>query len=168
MTRFNLLSVFVLIWLLPAGAIALTLWLTPNVVTRTGNVGAFVSAIVHPGNLFASDVTDVQTSAGSFAVSGTFSAQRGQALLVRDSTKGGLELCAMGDSTTCFALAGQYVGALNPSPASGAVLTFRVREILWLAAESWIVLGLLGFVLIIMAAVERSPGGEGAFGEMTR
>lgn len=121
------LEVFFLLVLVGGCVAPASLWLwfrlTPNTVLATAGVGRFLNA--DKGN----DATDVQTTRGTVAVSGTLSALRGSPLIVQRSTKHGTELCVAGVPQSCVALAGAWSGPMHPIPGSRRAVNFYAHGI---------------------------------------
>lgn len=140
-----------LTWLVPPVAVALTLWLTPSITTRTAEAGAFVSAQPWAGsNLWGNPVTTVQTTRGAIAVDGIFSALRGEPLVIRDTNKDGMVVCAVRPSATCAELSGDFVGAFTPVPGARVWLPHRVRWWLAVACRVWAGFGAIGFLVFCL------------------
>jgi hypothetical protein len=138
-----------LIWLALPAAIALMLWLTPFLTTRTADAGAFLSARPWAGsNIWGNPVTTVQTTRGTIAVDGIFSALRGEPLMIRDTNKDGMVVCAVRPPATCAELSGSFVGAFTPVPGVRVWLPHWLRW--WLHAFScvWAVLGAIYFLAV--------------------
>ena len=132
-------SVAVVGWLITflAGVIAPAVFLvligmTSYTLLRSGAAGRFVSINACAGGIFSPNLTTVQTTTGSIVISNTFSAPRNQPLVVRETLKDGLQLCAQGKPDTCAGLAGSWAGDMKPIPharprLAGQVLDQRLR-----------------------------------------
>lgn len=81
---------------------------TPNTLLRQGSANRFVSAQTSAGSFLGLDIGTVQTTEGSIAVFNTFSAKRGQALIVQDTLKDGLSLRVVGKRYSYTGLAGSF------------------------------------------------------------
>lgn len=135
--------------LVPPISIALTLWLTPTITSRTADVGTFVSARRWSGdNIWGEPVTTVYTTRGAIVVDGLFSALRGEALVIRDTNKEGIVVCATRTPATCAGLSGSFVGAFTPVPDAHIWLPHWSRWWLELIAWLWGALGAIYFVCI--------------------
>jgi len=86
---------------------------TPNTLLRQGSAGQFVSAQTSAGSFLGPGIAAVQTTEGSIAVFNSFSAKRGQALVVQDTLKDGLSLCVLGKPDSCTDLAGSWTGDMK-------------------------------------------------------
>lgn len=141
--------------------IALLIWqgVAATAPVRSGSAGAFVAAIASQGGFFAPTLTTVQTSAGSVVVQGTFSAPRGRDLVVEESNKTGLQLCALGDQETCVPLVGTWAGPLSPTPVAPHVFNFVEHGLgtdnlqRWL--EGGLIVAFVAFLGVIAGAVPR-------------
>ncbi|MDN5874345.1 MAG: hypothetical protein L0H29_08205 [Sinobacteraceae bacterium] len=149
MSKNLLLWTAITLWLAPAAALAAALWLTPNIVTRIGNAGDFLSAEVRPGGFGSATVTTIKTTGGSFAVQGIFTAHHGMPLQVRDSTKYGPQLCSRHAPVTCAPIAGHYLGDLD-TVAHAPVLTHSMRQTLRTICIVWLFCGFLGVLFVAM------------------
>ncbi|TAN08820.1 MAG: hypothetical protein EPN38_00900 [Rhodanobacteraceae bacterium] len=126
----------------PALILAL-IWKTPDTLLRTGEAGQFVSATASVGGFFSSDITTVQSTTGSIAVYNTFSAPRNQLLVVRETLKNGLQLCAENKPDTCVGLAGSWAGDMKPVPHARHRFAGLVTGIGNSGASLWLLIGIL-------------------------
>ena len=139
-------------WLAPTVTLVLTLWLVPNITLRTAGVGSFVSAEPRPGgNTWGNPATIVQTTRGTFVANGIFSAMRGESLVVRDTSRDGLVVCAEHPQATCAELTGNFVGAFTPVPGARAWLPLWFWT--WSEPLGWIwgVIGALWFLIAVVS-----------------
>ncbi|MGH8112980.1 MAG: hypothetical protein ACREPL_13845 [Rhodanobacteraceae bacterium] len=90
--------------------------ITPDALTHRAEVGQFVSANASAGGFMTMGVTTIQTTDGSLIVDGRLSANRGQALEVRQTLKHAPRLCIDGPRLTCADLAGPWAGPMPPVP----------------------------------------------------
>lgn len=150
-------------WLVPPVAVALMLSLTPSITTRTADAGAFVSAQPWAGsNLWGDSVSTVHTTRGAIAVNGIFSALRGEPLVIRDTNKEGMVVCAVRPPATCAELSGSFVGAFTPVPGARVWLPHGIRW--WLAVACWVWVGFgaicfLVFCLVVYDDCDDCDGG---------
>jgi len=141
--------------------IALLIWqgVAATAPVRSGSAGTFVSGTASQGGFFAPTLTTVQTSAGSVIVQGTFSAPRGRDLVVEESNKTGLQLCAVGDQETCVPLIGTWAGPLSPTPVASHVFNFVEHGLgtdnllRWL--EGGLIAAFIAFLGVIAGEVPR-------------
>lgn len=119
------------------GAIGIWFHMTPNTVTATADAGQFESASR------GDNVTNVLTTKGTIAISGTLSAPRGRTLIIQRSTKRGPELCASGASDTCVALEAPWAGAMHDVPGSREAFDFFDHGITSYSLNVWLMFGLL-------------------------
>lgn len=111
--RMFLFTVFFLF--LPSAVLTLLYFFGPNVVTSMGDAGVFISASTHHGGFGSPDVTNVQTTTGTVTIRDGFSANRGQLLVIRNSTKYGMQLCVANSSQKrCVAIEGPWTGSMQP------------------------------------------------------
>lgn len=135
--------------LVPPISIALTSWLTPTITVRSADAGTFVGAQRWSGdNIWGEPATTVYTTRGAIVVDGLFSALRGEALVIRDTDKEGIVVCATRTLATCAALSGSTVGAFTPVPGAPIWLPHWSRWWLELIAWLWGVLGAIYFVCL--------------------
>lgn len=124
-------------WLVPPVAIALTLWLTPSITLRTADAGTFLSATPWAGSTWwGSPVTIIHTTRGAVAIEGIFSALRGEPLLIRDTNKQGMIVCAVRPPATCAELSGSFVGDFTPVSGARVWLPHWIRW--WLVVLGWV------------------------------
>lgn len=139
-------------WLVPPVTMALTLWLTPTITLRTADAGTFVSAQPWAGNnLWGNPVTTVHTTRGAIVVDGIFSALRGEPLMIRDTNKQGMVVCAVRPSATCAELSGSFVGAFVPVPGARVWLPHWLRW--WLAVSCWVWVGFGAIYVLLVCMV---------------
>lgn len=149
-------------WLVPPAVIALTLWLTPNITLRTADAGAFLSETPWAGStIWGTPVTIVHTTRGAFAVDGIFSALRGEPLLIRDTNKDGMVVCAARPPSTCAALSGSFVGALTPVSGARVWLPHWVRWWLVVLCWVWTGIGAIYFMAVWVDVLDDCDGGAG-------
>lgn len=146
------------LWLVPVITIGVYLGLSPYVVTRTADVGTFVSAQVRPPGVFDGATTSVQTTHGVLFVAGVFAAPTGERLVLRDSTEYGVQLCRRGSEDACAALVGRYVGDIPAIPGVHTWLTLPVRENLESACIFWFLFGLVATLFAASAGMDESRG----------
>lgn len=146
MKKRNAFLSIVLASFLPPILIMVLLVSSPDAITRQAPAGEFISASAAPGGWGATNLTTIQTTAGTLIVQGIFSGRRGEPLLVRDSTRNGLEVCLAREVRNCVALSGSYIGYLQPVSLSGFYLSGNTREALQDLALLWFVLG-VGWVV---------------------
>jgi hypothetical protein len=137
--------------LVPPIGIALTLWLTPTITTRTADAGTFVSAKPWAGdNIWGDSITTVYTTRGAIAVEGIFSALRGEPLVIRDTNREGMVICAVQPPATCAELSGSFVGAFTPVPGALNWLPHWMWGWLELIAWTWGAFGAVYFLCVWM------------------
>lgn len=105
-----------------AAPVGLMVWQAthPTTVIAEGAAGRFDSASSSAGGFFGPTLTTVQTSTGTIIVIGTFSALRGNALVVQaDNEHDRLRLCTVGTRTVCARVDGDWPGTLMPTPQAG-------------------------------------------------
>lgn len=153
----NLIAISV-IWLVvflggiaaPAATLVI-LAVTPNALVSTGGAGHFISAVASAGGFMASGVTTVRTTAGSIAVYGTFSAPLGDALVVHQTLKQGIQLCVDKRPDTCVHVAGAWGGDMRAVPHVRHRFAWLVRSIDSKTATLWLGMGI--FVVIAVTAI---------------
>lgn len=92
------------------GLLGLWYLATPNVVTAEADAGRFLTVVgTH-------DATVVQTTTGTVAIAGTFSAPHDSVLVIRKSIKHGERLCVVGRPDTCVSLASAWAGPMREAP----------------------------------------------------
>lgn len=133
--------------------------MTPNTVIRAGAAGRFISSNASAGGFMAPNITTVQTTTGSIAVYNAFSAPRDQALVVQDTLKDGLQLCAQGKPDTCVDVMGSWAGDMHPVPHAHHVFAGLVTGVGSQAAAAWL---LMGIVLSIGATAILAHASEAA------
>lgn len=121
--------------------------LTPDTLLRDGSAGQFVSASSSAGGFFNSSVTSVQSSIGTVAVFGSFSALRGQELRVTHRLKSGTRLCVEDQPSTCSVLAGVWPGKLDVTPGKRPWTTPLVSRIGVQGVTQWCAFGFLLTIL---------------------
>lgn len=137
-------------------ALGAVIGLTPDTLLRDGSAGQFVSASSSAGGFFNSSVTSVQTSIGTVAVFGSFSALRGQELRVTERLKSGTRLCVVEQSSTCSVLAGVWPGKLDVTPDKRPWITPLVSRIGVRGVTQWCAFGFLLTILTGMVAAAAS------------
>jgi hypothetical protein len=115
---------------------------TPNTLLRQGAAGQFVSAQTSAGSFLGSGIATVQTTEGSIAVFNTFSAKRGQALVVQDTLKDGLSLCVVSKPNSCTGLAGSWTGDMKPVAHVNHLADTLVTGIGNMFAAAWLAVGI--------------------------
>lgn len=145
-----------LVWLVPVLTVGVYLGYTPDVITRSADVGSFVSAQVRPPGIFVGVTTSVQTTHGILFVAGAFTAPTGEPLVLRDSSWDGVQLCRQGSKDACAQLVGRYVGDIPAVPGVRTWLTHPVRLNLKMACLCWFLLGLAATLLAAIAGLGES------------
>lgn len=135
--------IVVLVGVVAPGVILILMAMTPNTPLRAGAAGRFVSSTASAGGFMAPDITTVQTTAGSIAVYNAFSAPRNEALVVHETLKDGLQLCAQGKPATCVDLMGSWAGDMQPVPHTHHVFAGLVTDIGYKGAALWLLIGVL-------------------------
>lgn len=156
----NLIAISV-VWLVvflggivaPAATLVI-LAVTPNALLSTGDAGRFVSAEVSAGGFMAAGVTTVQTTAGSIAVFDTFSAPRGQPLVVQHTLKAGIQLCVARRPDTCVPLAGTWGGDMRAVPHPHYRFAWLVQSIDDALATLWFGVGIFAVVGVTAIAAQ--------------
>jgi len=143
-------------WLMPVVTLGVYLGLAPSVVMRAADAGAFVSAQVRPPGIFTAATTSVQTTHGVLFVAGVFTAPTGESLVLRDSTRKGVQLCRQDSKDACADLVGRYVGDIPAIPGVRAWLTYPVRLNLEMACVYWFLFGLVATALAALAGTGES------------
>lgn len=143
-----------------AAPAALLIWeaaSTTAIIVR-GDAGSFLTSTSSPGGFFAPTITSVQTSAGSIAVIGTFSAPRGRALSIERTNKQGLRLCVTGAPASCAELVGNWPGPVVTTTEAGSVFDFQRSGLTYGNLNLWLMVGLLlSFLTMVVAAVATEP-----------
>lgn len=132
---------------IPPILIWLVLSLTPDMTTRIGDAGVFMDANVASGGTFSYTMTSVHTSVGTFMVYGAYSAPRGQALVIEDTTRAGLELCARSKADSCVNLASPYGGPMRTVAVAPWGLTNDARGTWNYIAVFWLLIGILALLV---------------------
>lgn len=149
------------VWVVPLVALPAMLVLTPNVLLAEADAGEVIAVRSEHRWFQSQDTTVLQTTVGTFTVTGIQSAPRGQRLIVKDSTKDGEQLCAEQGADTCADFIGNYMGVLRAVPHGPVVLSHAARQTLWAAAELWaLIVGLLFALLVLFWLIERSDDCE--------
>lgn len=133
--------------------------MTPNTVIRAGAAGRFVSSTASAGGFMAPNITTVQTTTGSIAVYNAFSAPRNQALVVQETLKDGLQLCAQGKPDTCVDLMGGWAGDMQPVSHAHHVFAGLVTGIGFQVAAMWLLIGIIlaiGATAIVVAQASEA------------
>jgi len=151
-------------WVIPPVVLSMWLLLTPNVLLAEADAGEVVAVRSEHRWFPPEDTTTLQTTAGTFTVTGIQSAPRGQRLVIKDSTKDGEQVCAEQGTDTCADFVGHYMGALRVVPHGPMVLSHAVRENLWVFAGFWavaagLVFALLGMFWLVFRANGCEEGG---------
>lgn len=144
------------VWLVPVMTVVMYLGLAPDVITRRTDAGSFVSAQVRSPGILAAVETSVQTTHGVLFVEGAFAAPTGEPLVLRDSSRDGVQLCRRGSKDACAQLVGRYVGDIPAVPGVRTWLTYPVRQNLEIACFYWFLLGLAATVLAAFAGMGES------------
>ena len=137
-------------WVIPPVVLSTWLLLTPNVLLAEADAGEVVAVRSEHRWFPSENTTTLQTTAGTFSVTGIQSAPHGQRLVIRDSTKGGEQLCVGQGADTCADLVGHYMGVLWAVPRGPVVLSHALRENLWVLAGFWAIAAGLVFALVAM------------------
>lgn len=137
-------------WAIPPVALSAWLLLTPNVLLAEADAGGVVAVRSEHRWFPSEDTTTLQTTAGTFTVTGIQSAPRGQRLVIKDSTRDGEQVCTGQGTDTCADLVGHYMGALRAVPHGPVVLSHALRENLWVLAGFWNVAAGVVFALVAM------------------
>lgn len=137
-------------WVIPSVALSAWLLLTPNVLLAEADAGEVVAVRSEHRWFDSEDTTVLQTTAGTFTVTGIQSAPRGQRLVIRDSTRDGEQVCAEQGTDTCADFSGNYMGVLRTVPHGPVVLSHAVRESLGVFAGFWGLIAGLAFALLAM------------------
>lgn len=144
------------VWLLPVVTLGVYLGLAPSVVMRAADAGAFVSAQVRPPGIFTPATTSVQTTHGVLFVAGIFTAPTGESLVLRDSTRKGVQLCRQDSKDACADLVGRYVGDIPVVPGVRTWLTHLVRLNLEMVCAWWFLFGLSATVWAAIADTDQN------------
>ena len=148
-------------WVIPPVALSAWLLLTPNVLLAEADAGEVVAVRSEHRWFPSEDTTVLQTTAGTFTVTGIQSAPRGQQLVIRDSTRDCEQVCAEQGTDTCADFSGNYMGVLWTVPHGPVVLSHAARQTLWAAAELWtLIVGLLFALLVLFCLIETSDDCE--------
>lgn len=142
------------LWLAPVAVMGGLYEFAPDMVTREGNAGTFVSATASPGGFFSPDMTSIQTTQGTLVVGGAVSAQRGQVLVVRDTTGNGLQVCTIELPATCMSLVGQYAGQL--ASIRRPPISYDTRVTLGSTAGVWFLFGAFFFMLVCVGTGDET------------
>lgn len=120
----------------------------PDLVTRVGPAGTFLTAEATPCGYGCDTVTSVHTTAGTFLVAGVYaSALRGQAMVLRDSTGAGLQLCVDGTPAACARLATEYAGELRTVGKAPLGIGYGLRASAIEIGGYWFVVGLVALIV---------------------
>ena len=134
-----------------AAPVGLMIWqaIYPTTVIAERDAGRFESASSSAGGFFGPTLTTVQTSTGTIAVRGTFSALRGTALVVQSDNKHDrLRLCTVGTRTVCARVDGDWPGTLTPTPQAGHAVNFVRHGLSSRRITDWLGLGTLPTFLV--------------------
>lgn len=144
-------------------AILILMALTPDTLLRTGAAGRFVSSTASAGGFMAPNISTVQTTTGSVAVYKTFSAPQNEMLVIRQSLKDGLQLCAEGKPDTCTELTGSWAGDMKLVPHAHHLFAGLVTDLGSRIVSLWLVVGMLatvgaaGVLAQLIDADQRKP-----------
>jgi hypothetical protein len=120
----------------------------PTTVIAEGAAGRFEGASSSAGGFFGPTLTTVQTSTGTVAVRGTFSALRGAALVVQSDNKHDrLRLCTTGTRIVCARVDGDWPGTLTPTPQARHAINFVRHGLSSQRVTDWLGLGMLAMFL---------------------
>ncbi|HEU0198704.1 MAG TPA: hypothetical protein VFQ88_16010 [Nevskiaceae bacterium] len=134
----------------------LMLWEAVHATTviAEGSAGRFESASSSPGGFFSPTLTSVQTSTGTITVKGTFSALRGEPIIVTaDNKHDSLRLCTMGARTVCATLDGGWAGTLMPTPRARHTVNFVRHGFSIHNLDQWLAFGMLATLAAFAIAV---------------
>jgi len=143
-----------------AAPITLLIWeaVSPTAIVRRGDAGAFVAATSSPGGFMAPTLTTVETTVGSFTVTGTFSAPHGRALSIERTNKSGLQLCVAGVPATCTDFLGTWPDPIPATPEGGHVFDFQRSVLNHETLLKWLFFGIVvSFIAMIIAARATAP-----------
>jgi len=143
-----------------AAPITLLIWeaVSPTAIVRRGDAGAFVAATSSPGGFTAPTLTTVETTVGSFTVTGTFSAPHGRALSIERTNKSGLQLCVAGVPATCTDFLGTWPDPIPATPEGGHVFDFQRSVLNHETLLKWLFFGIVvSFIAMIIAARATAP-----------
>lgn len=132
--------------------------ITPDHLIHRASAGQFVSANASAGGFATPGITTIQTTQGSFVVTGELSVNRGQALDVLQTLKHGPQLCVYGPTQTCADLSGKWAGPMQdvayPHHWTNPLVTHLGAE----GVSLWFVIGLFAtFVWGIAMAIVTGP-----------
>lgn len=133
-----------------AAPVGLMIWQAthPITVIAEGTAGTFESASSSAGGL-GPTLSTVQTSTGTVTVMGTFSALRGNPLVIRaDNQHDRLRLCTVGTRTVCARVDGDWPGTLTPTPQAGHAVNFVRHGLSSRRITDWLGLGTLPTFLV--------------------
>ena len=131
---------------------------SPTATILRGEAGTFISATSSQGGFMAPALTTVETTLGSFTVTGTFSAPRGRALTIERTNKSGLKLCVAGVPATCTDFLGPWPDSIPATPEAGDVFDFQSSIFNHETLLSWLFLGIVAtFITMIIAAFAATP-----------
>lgn len=155
-----------------AAPVGFMIWqaIYPTRVIAERDAGRFESASSSAGGFFGPTLTTVQTSTGTVAVRGTFSALRGTALVVQSDNKHDrLRLCTTGTRTVCARADGDWPGTLMPTPQARHAINFVRHGLSSRRITDWLGLGTLPTFLVfaIWVATVGSQRQDGRDDEAT-
>jgi hypothetical protein len=134
-----------------AAPVGLMIWqaIYPTTVIAERDAGRFESASSSAGGFFGPTLTTVQTSTGTVTVRATFSALRGNALVIRaDNKHDRLRLCTVGTRAVCARVDGDWPGTLTPTPQARHAINFVRHGLSSRRITDWIGLGTLPTFLV--------------------
>jgi hypothetical protein len=134
---------------------ALLIWegASATAIVLRGDAGAFIASTSSPGGFFSPTMTSVQTTMGSIAVTGAFSAPRGQALTIERTNKQSLQLCAAGVPASCANIVGTWPGQVPVTLEADGVFDFQRSGLTYDNLGFWLMVGLfLSFIATIAVA----------------
>lgn len=134
---------------------------TPNALVSTGDAGRFISADASAGGFMVPSVTTVRTTTGSIAVFDTFSAPRGQPLVVQRTLKAGVQLCVDRRPDTCVPLTGAWGGDVHAVPHPHYRFAWLVQSIDGALATLWFGVGIFAVVGVTAIAAQCMDAEDG-------
>lgn len=152
--------IVVLAGVVAPGVILILMAMTPNTPLRSGAAGRFVSSTASAGGFMAPNITTVQTTSGSIAVYNAFSAPRDEALVVQETLKSGLQLCAEGKPDTCVDVMGGWAGDMRPVSHTHHVFAGLVTGIGFKGAALWLLIGVFLSIGATAILAQANEAGE--------